>query len=89
MAIKINIKELTDVSAPSNDHYSVTAILQLVEDEVVLEEKPITVAGYEYEAETLRKAVRTKLRDAGKEWRERFVKARRMADKLEGLAGEP
>ena len=88
MAIKLNIKELVEVSSPSNDHYSVTATLQLVEDGVVLAEKPITINGNRYEAESLKEAVKGKLKRAGMEWGEQYIKAKLMAKQLEGIAGE-
>ena len=88
MAIKLNIKELVEVSSPANDHYSVTATLQLVEDGVVVAEKPVTVTGFRYEANSLKEAVKGKLKDAGIEWREQHVKAKLMAKQLEGIAGE-
>ena len=86
--MQIVIKELLDVSAPENDHYSVTATLQLVEDGKILAEKPVTVTGFEYEAETFRKAVKGKLMAAGRQWAEQFIKARRMAKQLEGIESE-
>ncbi len=88
MVIKINIKELTDVSSPYSDYFSVTATLELIEDEIVLDEKSVTVTGFRYEADNLKEAVKERLKSDGMEWREQYSRAKVMAEQLEGLEGE-
>ena len=88
MAIKVNIKELTSIDSPSNDHYSVTATLQLIEDDVVIAEKPVSVTGYILEDVTVKKAVKSKLKAAGLEWKERLLKTRQLVKDLTGLGEE-
>ena len=83
--IEIKIKSLDKVEAPANDHYTVTATLEMFEDGVLVEERSVSVSGYRYEASTLKEAVKARLVDYGKEWKEQYLKAKEMAKELGNL----
>jgi len=88
MDISVRIKELVSATSPTEDHYSVVAILELVKDGVAIAEKEIKgITCYRYESETLKKAVEARLMEVGKVWRNQYIRSSKVEEELQSLEG--